>query len=143
MYSAVSVELRPREEIVELYGRGLLSLVFQAAEIHRREHDPDEIQCASLLSIKTGGCAEDCSYCPQSAHYKTDVESQPLMKIEEVVGMARTAKINGADRFCLGAAWREVSDGPEFDRILDMVRSIKSEGLETCVTLGMLSLIHI
>ncbi len=139
MCPAETVAVRPREEVAELYGRGLLSLVFEAADVHRREHDPAEIQCASLLSIKTGGCTEDCAYCPQSAHYATDVESQPLMNVDAVVEMARTAKANGADRFCLGAAWREVSDGPDFDRVIDMVGAIKSTGLETCVTLGMLT----
>ncbi len=125
--------------MAELYHRGLLSLVFDAADIHRREHDPAEIQCASLLSIKTGGCSEDCAYCPQSVHYATDVDAEPLMNVKTVVDLARTAKANGADRMCLGAAWREVRDGPEFDRVLEMVRAIKSTGLESCVTLGMLS----
>ena len=128
-----------RHSVADLYGRGLLSLVFDAAEIHRRAHDPAEIQCASLLSVKTGGCPEDCAYCPQSAHYPTDVADEPLMSTETVVETARTAKANGADRFCLGAAWREVSDGPEFDRILHMITAIKTTGLETCVTLGMLA----
>ena len=128
-----------RQAVADLYGQGLLSLVFEAAEIHRREHDPAEIQCASLLSVKTGGCSEDCAYCPQSAHYPTGVDDEPLMSVETVVETARTAKANGTDRFCLGAAWREVSDGPEFDRVLHMITSIKTTGLETCVTLGMLA----
>ena len=85
-------------------------------QTHRREHDPSEIQCASLLSIKTGGCAEDCAYCPQSAHYQTEVGSEPLMSVDAVTQAAKNAKSGGADRFCLGAAWREVNDGPEFDQ---------------------------
>lgn len=128
-----------RREVEALYRRGLLALVFEAAQVHRQAHDPAEVQCASLLSVKTGGCPENCSYCPQSAHYRTGVEAEPLMGVEAVAGAARAARANGADRFCLGAAWREVSDGPEFDRILEMVRAVKATGLETCVTLGMLT----
>ena len=127
-----------RQKVASLYRRGLLSLVYEAAQTHRREHDPSEIQCASLLSVKTGGCAEDCAYCPQSAHYQTDVRSEPLMNVDAVTQAAKNAKSGGADRFCLGAAWREVNDGPEFDSVLKMVENIKSTGLETCVTLGML-----
>ena len=126
-----------RQDIVSLYDHGLLDLVFEAARIHRRWHDPAEIQCASLLSVKTGGCPEDCAYCPQSAHHPTGVPSEPLMSVEAVVQTARAAKANGADRFCLGAAWREVADGPAFDRVLEMVSAVKALGLETCVTLGM------
>ena len=128
-----------RQDVATLYHRGLLSLVFHAAQVHRRMHDPAEVQCASLLSVKTGGCPENCSYCPQSAHYETGVEAEPLMAVDAVTAAAREAKARGADRFCLGAAWREASDGPEFDRILEMVRAIKATGLETCVTLGMLT----
>ena len=131
-----------RQDIVSLYDHGLLDLVFEAARIHRRWHDPAEIQCASLLSVKTGGCPEDCAYCPQSAHHPTGVPSEPLMSVEAVVQTARAAKANGADRFCLGAAWREVADGPAFDRVLEMVSAVKALGLETCVTLGMLEADH-
>lgn len=128
-----------RREVEALYRRGLLALVFEAAQVHRQAHDPAEVQCASLLSVKTGGCPENCSYCPQSAHYRTGVEAEPLMAVEAVAGAARAARANGADRFCLGAAWREAHDGPEFDRVLEMVRAVKATGLETCVTLGMLT----
>ena len=127
-----------RATVADLYNRGLLALVFQAAELHRREHDPSEIQCASLLSVKTGGCPEDCAYCPQSDHHHTGVSDEPMLSVEAVTETAKIAKTNGADRFCLGAAWREVNDGPEFDRILEMITAIKEAGLETCVTLGML-----
>ena len=128
-----------REAVVKVYHRGLLDLVFDAARVHRTTQDAAEVQCASLLSVKTGGCPENCSYCPQSAHYSTGVEAEPLMAVGEVAEAARTAKANGADRFCLGAAWREVQDGPAFDRVLEMVGAVKRAGLETCVTLGMLT----
>ena len=127
-----------RDAVSELYGRGLLDLVFLAAQTHRQHHDPAEVQCAALLSVKTGGCPEDCAYCPQSAHYKTGVESTALLGIEEVRSAALTAQSNGADRFCLGAAWRAVQDGKEFEQVLEMVRAVKALGLETCATLGML-----
>ena len=134
-----TVEVLTRQDVADLYGRGLLALVFGAAQVHRQAHDPTKVQCASLLSVKTGGCPENCSYCPQSAHYETEVEAEPIMSVDMVADAARNAKVNGADRFCLGAAWREVSDGPEFDRILEMVGAVKASGLETCVTLGMLT----
>jgi biotin synthase len=126
------------EEVEALLARPLLELVFDAAKVHREHHDPTRVQCSQLLSIKTGGCPEDCGYCSQSAHFETPVKREPLMQLAEVVDAARTAKANGADRFCMGAAWREVKDGPEFERVLAMVREVKSLGLETCVTLGML-----
>jgi biotin synthase len=131
-----------RDAVAELYNRGLLDLVFQASQTHRRHRDPSEVQCAALLSVKTGGCPEDCAYCPQSAHYETDVESTALMGVEEVTTAARTAQANGADRFCLGAAWRSVQDGEEFEQVLAMVGAVKALGLETCATLGMLEPHH-
>ena len=131
-----------REQVAQVYGRGLLDLVHQASDVHRRHHDPTEMQCASLLSVKTGGCPEDCAYCPQSARYATDVSSAPLMSVDAVVGAARAAQAGGADRFCLGTAWREVTDGADFDRVVEMVGAVKDLGLETCVTLGMLDLGH-
>lgn len=127
-----------REDVAELYHRPLLELVFQAAVVHREHHDPTKVQCSTLLSIKTGACPEDCSYCPQAARYNTGVERQQLMEVDDVVDRARCAKEGGADRFCMGAAWREAKDGPEFDRLLDMVREVKALGLETCLTVGML-----
>jgi len=126
------------DAIVALLERPLLELVFDAASVHRRHHAPGQMQCSQLLSIKTGGCSEDCGYCSQSARFKTDVEREPLMEVDAVLAAARTARESGADRFCMGAAWREVKDGAEFDRVLAMVRGVKSLGLETCVTLGML-----
>jgi biotin synthase len=126
-----------RKAVAELYDRRLLDLIFLASQTHREHRDPSRIQCAALLSVKTGGCPEDCAYCPQSAHYRTGVESSELMSVSAVRDAARTASNNGADRFCLGAAWRAVSDGPEFERVLNMVRAVKDLGLETCATLGM------
>ena len=121
-----------------LLARPLLELVLEAALVHRRHHDPARVQCSQLLSIKTGGCPEDCGYCSQSAHHKTPVAREPLLALETVVENARAAKANGASRFCMGAAWREVKDGPEFERVLAMVSAVKALGLETCATLGML-----
>jgi len=124
--------------VAELMDQPLLELVFEAAGVHRAHHDPRKVQCSQLLSIKTGGCPEDCGYCSQSAHSKTPVEREPLMSLPEVVKAAQAARENGADRFCMGAAWREIKDGPDFERVLEMVRAVKAEGLESCVTLGML-----
>lgn len=128
-----------REAVEKVYHQGLLDLVHDAARVHRANQDAGAVQCASLLSVKTGGCPENCSYCPQSAHYATGVEAEPLMSVGEVRAAAETARANGADRFCLGAAWREAPDGPAFDRVLEMVGAVKRAGLETCVTLGMLT----
>ena len=131
---ALALELA---DVAALLDRPLLELVFEAARIHREHHDPTEVQCSQLLSIKTGGCPEDCGYCSQSAHFDTPVEREPLMEVDRVVAEARAARDGGADRFCMGAAWREARDGPEFERVLDMVREVKALGLETCATLGM------
>ena len=127
-----------RDDVAVVYGRGLLDLVYEAATVHRRRHDPDAVQCASLLSVETGGCQEDCAYCPQSIHYDTGVDPSGLMEVGEVAEAAARARAGGADRFCIGAAWREASDGPAFDRVLGMIGAVKGEGLETCATLGML-----
>jgi biotin synthase len=127
-----------RDGVSALYDRGVLELVFLASQTHRQHRDPSQVQCAALLSVKTGGCPEDCAYCPQSAHYDTGLESSALLSVDTVRDAARTALSNGADRFCLGAAWRSVNDGEEFDQILEMVRAIKALGLETCATLGMI-----
>ncbi len=125
--------------VSDLYDLPLLELVFQAASIHRKYHDPAEVQLCTLLSIKTGGCPEDCSYCPQSSRYDTDVVSERLMKTDEVLAAAKVAKDAGSTRFCMGAAWREVNDGRAFDRVLDIVRGVRAMGLEACCTLGMLN----
>ena len=127
-----------RERVAAIYGRGLLDLVYEAAGVHRRHHDPGTVQCASLLSVKTGGCPEDCAYCPQSARYDTGVASSGLMRVSDVAAAAARARAGGADRFCIGAAWRQAADGPAFDQVLEMVGAVKALGLETCATLGML-----
>jgi len=121
-----------------LLARPLLELVLDAALVHRAHHDPARVQCSQLLSIKTGGCPEDCGYCSQSAHHKTPVAREPLLALEDVLASARTARENGADRFCMGAAWRDAPEGSEFERVLAMVQGVKALGLETCATLGML-----
>lgn len=122
----------------ELYELPLFELIDKARAVHRQFHSANEIQLCTLLSVKTGGCPENCAYCPQSAHYETGVERQALLDVGEVLTAARRAKEHGATRFCMGAAWREVRDGEPFDRVLQMVRGVKSLGLEACCTLGML-----
>jgi biotin synthase len=129
-----------RDEVAAIYRTPVLELIVRAAEVHRRSHDPAEVQVCTLLSIKTGGCPEDCAYCPQAARYHTAVEPEPLMDLDDVLAAARRARDDGATRFCMGAAWREVRDNAHFDRVLEMVRGIKAlGGLEVCCTLGMLS----
>ena len=129
-----------RQEAQELLELPLLDLVFRAQSIHRQYQD-DSVQLASLLSIKTGGCPENCSYCPQSAHYAKSVgiAKESLMQTNDVLAKAKIAKEAGATRFCMGAAWREVRDGEEFDRVCDMVKGVHDMGMEACVTLGMLN----
>jgi biotin synthase len=117
----------------------LFSLLDRARAVHAAHHDSGEVQLCALLSVKTGGCPEDCAYCPQSAHYQTSVGREGMMSVDEVLAAARQAKGEGATRFCMGAAWREVRDGEHFERILDMVRGVKQLGLEACCTLGMLA----
>ncbi len=126
------------EEIRAIYDLPLPDQLFRAQQVHRRYHDPQKVQLCTLLSIKTGGCPEDCAYCPQSAHYDTSVDSQRLLDVEHVVGMAQSARESGSTRFCMGAAWREVRNGSEFEQILEMVRRVGDLGLEVCCTLGML-----
>ena len=127
------------DEILAIYETPLLNLVARANAVHQSFHDPQDIQRASLLSIKTGGCPEDCAYCPQSAHYReVELDRQALLDVESVLEAAANAKAAGASRFCMGAAWREVRDGPEFDAVLEMVRGVRTLGMEACVTLGML-----
>jgi len=128
-----------RQEVSEIYHRPLLSLLGQAQAVHRRFHAADEIQLCRLLSLKTGGCPEDCGYCPQSAHHETQVERQPLMSTEEVMAAATRAKADGATRFCMGAAWRSAPQGWEFDSVLESVRAVARLGMEVCCTLGMLT----
>ncbi len=126
-------------EIEAIYTAPLPDLVFRAQALHRQHHRPDEVQGCMLLSIKTGGCPEDCAYCPQSAHYKTDVGRTDLVSLDELTDAATRAREQGATRFCMGAAWRDVPNGERFERVLDMVRVVRGLGLEACCTLGMLT----
>ena len=128
-----------KEEIIEIYNRPLMDLLFDAASIHREWHDPNTVQVSTLLSIKTGGCPEDCGYCPQAARYHTDIEENDLMSLNQVKAQALRAKASGSSRVCMGAAWRNVKDGPEFDQVLEMVRSINKLDMEVCCTLGMVT----
>ena len=126
-------------EIEVLLTLPLPELIFRAQSVHRAHHPPDEIQGCALLSIKTGGCPEDCAYCPQSARYQTGVAPVGLLTVEETLQAAEHARRQGATRFCMGAAWRDVPDGKDFERVLEMVRGVRALGLEACCTLGMLT----
>ncbi len=128
-----------KEQIIEIYNTPLMELVYRAATVHREHHDPNKIQKSTLVSIKTGGCPEDCGYCPQAARYHTDIEGNGLMTVEQVRDRALKAKETGSSRICMGAAWRNVKDGPEFEQVLDMVRTINKLDMEVCCTLGMLT----
>ena len=128
-----------RKEIREIHDSPLLELVFRAAQVHREHHNSREVQISSLVSVKTGGCPEDCAYCPQAARYHTDVDVHKLMDVEDVLKRAEEAKANGASRMCLGAAWREVRDNRDFDKVLNMVSGVNEMGMEVCCTLGMVS----
>ncbi|HLA78275.1 MAG TPA: biotin synthase BioB [Vicinamibacteria bacterium] len=127
------------DAVRDIYELPFTELVFRAQSTHRRFHDPLEIQRCTLLSIKTGGCPEDCGYCPQSAHYSTGVPREPLLVPEAVLDKARAAKASGSTRFCMGAAWRDPSDGRAFDQVLEMVEQVAALDLEVCATLGMLT----
>ncbi len=128
-----------KEEITKIFHQPILELIYQGASIHRACNDPSEVQVCTLLSIKTGGCPEDCSYCPQAARYHTDVKVQKLLDVDFVINKAKTAKENGSTRFCMGAAWREVRDNKDFDKVIDMVKGVNAMGMEVCCTLGMLT----
>jgi biotin synthase len=127
------------QEIESIYTAPLPDLIFRAQTVHREHHRADEVQGCMLLSIKTGGCPEDCAYCPQSARYDTGVERQDLLTVEETLAAARSAREQGATRFCMGAAWRDVPQDGRFARVLEMVRGVRALGLEACCTLGMLN----
>lgn len=128
-----------KEEIASIYHRPLLDLIYEAATIHRDNNEYSEVQISSLISIKTGGCPEDCSYCPQAARYHTGVDVQALMQVDEVIEAAEKAKQGGASRLCMGAAWREVRNNRDFDRVLEMVKAVNAMDMEVCCTLGMLT----
>ena len=116
----------------------LLDLVFRAQGVHRQNHQPDAVQLCTLLSVKTGGCSEDCAYCPQSSHHAA-MDAEKMLSVEEVLSKARLAKASGATRFCMGAAWRDALEGPSFEKVLGMVRGVRDLGMEACTTLGMLN----
>ena len=126
-------------EVTAIHALPLLDLVHRAQGVHRQHFGDNKVQLCSLLSIKTGGCPEDCAYCPQAARYHTGVDAEPLMETSEVLAAARSAREAGATRFCMGAAWREVKEGAQFERVLEMVRGVRAQGLEACCTLGMLT----
>ncbi|MDY8135060.1 biotin synthase BioB [Aquimarina sp. 2201CG5-10] len=128
-----------KQEILDIYNKPMMELLYEAATIHRQYHDPNTVQVSTLLSIKTGGCPEDCGYCPQAARYHTDVEGNDLMSVRQVKAQALRAKASGSSRVCMGAAWRNVKDGQEFDDVLEMVRTINKLDMEVCCTLGMIT----
>ena len=128
-----------RQEVRALYDTPLFALVDEARAVHKKNHVDDEVQLCTLLSVKTGGCQEDCAYCPQSSHYETNVEPEKILDVRAVVAHARRAKELGSTRFCMGWAWREVKDGPAFENMLEIVKGVKEVGIEACVTAGMLT----
>lgn len=127
------------QEILDIYNKPIMELLYEAATIHRLHHDPNTVQVSTLLSIKTGGCSEDCGYCPQAARYHTNIEGNDLMTVKQVKVQALRAKSSGSSRVCMGAAWRNVKDGEEFDQVLEMVRTINKLDMEVCCTLGMVT----
>ncbi len=127
------------DEITKIYNSPILDLMYRASTVHREYHTANEVQVCTLLSIKTGGCPEDCSYCPQAARYHTDVKVHKLLEVDEVLTKASIAKQNGSTRFCMGAAWRNVRDNRDFDKVVDMVKGINKMDMEVCCTLGMLT----
>jgi len=128
-----------KQEVSKIYNTPLMELIYRAATVHREYHETGEVQVCTLLSIKTGGCSEDCAYCPQSARYDTDVEAQKMMPKEMILASAKRAKEAGSTRFCMGAAWRSARKNKDFDQVLDVVSDVADMGLEVCATLGMLT----
>src|SRR5699024_11091879 len=128
-----------QEAVVALYKKPLMELLYEAATVHRKYHDPNKVQVSTLISIKTGGCPEDCAYCPQAARYHTNVKAEGIMSVDQVKAQALRAKEGGSSRVCMGAAWRNVKDGPEFDQVLKMVRTLNKMDMEVCCTLGMVT----
>ncbi len=126
-----------RAEVEQMLNRPFNDLLFDAQSVHREHFDPNAVQVSTLLSIKTGACPEDCGYCSQSAKHDTELEREKLLPLDEVVEAAREAKANGASRFCMGAAWRNPTD-TNLERVIEMIKAVRAEGMETCVTLGML-----
>ncbi|MDA9898242.1 biotin synthase BioB [Flavobacteriales bacterium] len=127
------------QEVSEIYNKPLMELIFDAAQTHRQHHNPLEVQISTLLSIKTGGCPEDCGYCPQAARYNTGIEGNDLMSVSQVKAQALRAKANGSSRLCMGAAWRNIQNNEEFDQVLEMVQTVNNLEMEVCCTLGMMT----
>ncbi len=127
------------DEVKAIHALPLTELLLRAQTVHRANHPPDEVQLCTLLSVKTGGCQEDCGYCSQSSKYETEVGAERLLRVDEVLGAARKAREAGSTRFCMGAAWRDAKEGPAFERVLEMIRGVRELGLEACATLGMLT----
>src|SRR3954453_13727225 len=127
------------DHVKALLARPFVDLLYEAQGVHRAHHRPNGVQLSTLLSIKTGGCPEDCAYCPQAARYHTGVKAEKLMEVGQGLASAKQAREAGATRFCMGAAWRSVKDGPQFDAVLEMVKGVRALGMEACATLGMLS----
>lgn len=128
-----------KEDVIAIYNKPLMELVFEAAQVHRQHHNPSKIQVSTLISIKTGGCPEDCGYCPQAARYQTEIEKNELLPYETVIRLAKKAKDNGSSRVCMGAAWRNVKEGDDFESVLKMVTGISELNMEVCCTLGMIT----
>lgn len=128
-----------KDEVIAIYKKPMMDLLYEAATIHREHHDPNVVQVSTLVSIKTGGCSEDCGYCPQAKRYHTSIKTNDLMTVIEVEEQALQAKASGSSRVCMGAAWRNVKDGSEFDQVLEMVRTINKMDMEVCCTLGMIT----
>ena len=125
--------------IMNIYKMPLMDLVYKAASIHRQYHDPNKVQISTLISVKTGGCPEDCAYCPQAARYHTNIQGNKLLSIQKVKAQALRAKAAGSSRICMGAAWRNVKDGRDFEQVLEMVRAVNKLNMEVCCTLGMIT----
>ena len=127
------------EQILDIYNKPLIDLIYESSSVHRKFHNPREVQISTLINIKSGGCPEDCGYCPQAARYHTGVEKEELLSVDKVKAQAKRSKEAGSSRICMGAAWRNVKDGPDFDRVLEMVREVNKLDMEVCCTLGMLT----
>ncbi len=135
----INPKYNTKETALALYNSPLMDLMYEAATVHREYHNPNEVQMSSLISIKTGGCSEDCGYCPQSVSNSAELDIHAMMGVDEVVGLAKNAKESGSSRVCMGAAWRSVRDNRDFDKVIEMVQEINGMGMEVCATLGMMN----
>lgn len=139
IFNFIAMTTYSKQDIIDIYNKPLMELLYEAASVHREYHDPSKIQVSTLISIKTGGCPEDCGYCPQAARYHTQIEKNDLLPYETVMNLAKKAKDNGSSRVCMGAAWRNVKEGDDFESVLKMVRGISQLEMEVCCTLGMVT----